>query len=269
MNLPRRRSLLPILVLALSGAALALPTAPTARVLFIGNSYTYFNNLPEMVRQLATAAGAGAVEVRMVAPGGWRLVDHWEKGDARKVLATGHWDFVVLQEQSQLGDPKQIDGKPRIGSDRVFAPAAATWAEEISRAGAKPVFYLTWAKKVAPEDQVVLNDAYARAARLGHGLLAPAGMAWGRVRDENPGIELFVGDGSHPSPAGSYLAACTLVAAIFGKNPAGLPGRLVGTPVDLETEQPVPDRSAVLVDLPAAQAAVLQAAAWRAVQAPR
>ncbi|MGD0309351.1 MAG: hypothetical protein ABSC02_08680 [Acidobacteriota bacterium] len=59
------------------------------RVLFIGNSYTYFNNLPEIFTRLAQAGNQRAVEARMVAPGGWRLKDHWEKGEALKVLHEG------------------------------------------------------------------------------------------------------------------------------------------------------------------------------------
>lgn len=263
-----RRQVLSFALVAslLSGLGWAAPAPPATRVLFIGNSYTYFNNLPEMVRALAEAAGAGPVEVRMVAPGGWRLADHWEKGEAHEALRSGKWDFVVLQEQSQLGDPRTVDGKPRVGSDKVFAPAAAQWAEEITRRGARPVFYLTWAKKVAPEDQEVLNDAYGRAARAGKGVLAPVGIAWAEVRRAAPGIELFIEDGSHPSAAGSYLAACTLVASIFGRNPEGLPSRITGTPVNLETALPERGKSAVLVNLPAAQARILQSAARKAVQ---
>lgn len=266
-----RRQVLSFAVAALLLSVLAGGTAgaPPTRVLFIGNSYTYFNNLPEMVRALAEAAGAGPVEVRMVAPGGWRLADHWEKGEAHEALRSGKWDFVVLQEQSQLGDPRTVDGKPRVGSDKVFAPAAAKWAEEITRRGARPVFYMTWAKKVAPEDQAVLTDAYSRAARAGGGVLAPVGIAWGEVRQASPGIELFIADGSHPSAAGSYLAACTLVASIFVRNPEGLPARITGTPVNLETALPEPGKSTVLVNLPAAQARTLQSAAWKAAQAAR
>ena len=72
-----------LLALALTGPVSA---APATRLLFIGNSYTYFNNLPVLVKALAEAAGAGPVEVRMVAPGGWSLADHWEKGDAHDAL---------------------------------------------------------------------------------------------------------------------------------------------------------------------------------------
>jgi hypothetical protein len=267
----RRRLLLLLTVLAFSPLVKAWAAPPPARrVLFIGNSYTYFNNLPEMVRLLANAAGAGDVEVRMVAPGGWTLADHWEKGDARPAVAREKWDFVVLQEQSQLGDPQTMDGLPRVGTpDKVFLPAAARWAAEVTRRDAKPVYYMTWARKASPQDQAVLTDGYSTAARRGGGVLVPVGLAWKQVREDAPAIELFQGDGSHPSASGTYLAACTLVSSLFARSPVGLPARLVGTPVNLETGLAEPGRQAVLVDITPDEARILQSAAWKAAQSAR
>src|SRR6185436_248806 len=160
-----------IALLFLSARASALPQTSTpaasapavTRILFVGNSYTYFNDLPAIVAALAEAGGH-RIETRMVAPGGWRLKDHFEKGEARRVLHEGHWDFVVLQEQSTLGANVTVDGLPRIVSDEVFRPHAEKWAAEIAAAGAKPVFYLTWARKKSPEDQAFLTGAVRRAA---------------------------------------------------------------------------------------------------------
>lgn len=80
---------------------------------------------------------------------------------------------------------------------------------------------------------------------------------------------LFLDDGSHPSPAGTYLAACTFYAAIFNANPAGLPSKISGTPVALGTGLPDRGRTSVLVDLSPGDAAALQAAAWKAWLAVR
>ena len=119
------------------------------RVLFLGNSYTYFNNLPAIVMALAEA-GTHRVEATMAAPGGWRLKDHLEKGEALSLLRSATWDAVVLQEQSTLGTNLFVDGKPRVAGDEAFQPWAERWAAEITRAGATPVFYLTWARKASP-----------------------------------------------------------------------------------------------------------------------
>jgi hypothetical protein len=261
-----RRALLLMTAVAVAACALGARVSPAPlRVLFIGNSYTYYNNLPEVVGQLSAAAGQ-PVDVRMVAPGGWRLADHWDKGDARPVVIGGRWDFVVLQEQSTLGLNYYVDGRVRISGDEVFRPSADRWAAEIRRAGAKPVFYLTWSRRAVPEDQPALTHAYMSAARAGSATVAPVGLAWDAVRREHPGIVLYAADGSHPSPAGTYLAACTMVAALLDHNPVGLPRTVRGHPVNLDAEAVVPDKTAVLIDLPEADARILQAAAWTAWQ---
>jgi len=252
-----------VLVAAVSSAPTTLePAAPPARrVLFIGNSYTYFNNLPGILLALAEAAGR-RLEVRMVAPGGWRLKDHWEKGEALKTLRDGRWDYVILQDQSTLGVNLYVDGKTRVDGDAEFRPSALKWGQEIARSGAMPVFYLTWSRKASPEDQDRLTSAYMTAARESRARVAPVGLAWKRVREQHPEIELFQPDGSHPTPAGSYLAACVIYSALFDQSPAGLPGRIGGNPVNLDTGKVEEDKTAVLVDLQPGEIRTLQSTAW-------
>src|SRR5262249_13693322 len=135
-------------------------TTCVTRILFVGNSYTYFNDLPEIVSGLARYGNQCTVQTRMVAPGGWRLKDHWEKGIARQLLDAEKWDFVVLQDQSTLGMDYWVDGKGHVNSDAVFRPYALKWAAAVRASGAMPVFFLTWAGENAPEDQPALNCAY-------------------------------------------------------------------------------------------------------------
>lgn len=232
------------------------------RILFIGNSYTYFNHLPEILAKLARAGNQGDVETRMVAPGGWRLKDHWEKGEALAALHESKWDYVVLQEQSTLGTNYYLDGLIRIAGDQVFRPYAERWISEIRKAGAVPMLYLTWARRATPEDQAALSYAYLRAARDFSAQLAPVGIAWERLRTRQPALGLYFTDGSHPSPAGSYLAACTFYAAIFHRSPSELPGKISGVPVNMQTGKPEPDKDEVLVDLTSQQARAIQDAAW-------
>lgn len=236
----------------------------TTRVLFFGNSYTYFNDVPAILSELAKAGHQCTVETRMVAPGGKTLKDHWESSASHQALDAQNWDFVVLQDQSTLGINFYFEGQTRVTSDELFRPYAERWANEIRKHHATPVFYLTWARKATPADQAALNYAYIRAARATHSLVAPVGLAWARVRQTDPSIDLYYRDGAHPSAAGSYLAACAIYAAIFAKSPVNLPARISGAPVDLETEQVQPKKTAVLVDLPTPVAIKLQAAAWNA-----
>jgi len=243
--------------------AAARPKPETLHVLFIGNSYTYFNDLPEIFARLGEAGGHGKVQTKMEAPGGWRLKDHWEKGGGPRLLGEEKWDYVVLQDQSTLGMDYWVEGKDHVNSDVLFRPYAEKWAAAIRQAGGTPVFFLTWAAKGAPEDQAALTYAYTRAAKETGSLLAPVGMAWEAVRREKLDVGLFSeGHGSHPSPSGSYLAACVLYAAVFHQSPVGLPSKVVGTPVNLDTELAEVGKSAALVDLMPEDADILQREAW-------
>lgn len=95
-----------VVACGLAGVSAQEPNTRGTRLLFIGNSYTYFNNLPAIVQRLGEAAGVGPVDVRMVAPGGMRLEDHWRAADAHTALREGPWDVVVLQEQSDAALPQ-------------------------------------------------------------------------------------------------------------------------------------------------------------------
>jgi len=84
---------------------------------------------------------------------------------------------------------------------------------------------MTWARERLPQDQAFISDAYLRAARETKSSVAPVGVAWERVRRIFPSIELYDSDGSHPSPAGTYLAACVIYATLFHQSPEGLPSK--------------------------------------------
>lgn len=243
-----------LLVLCCSFSCRRAP-ARHVRVLFIGNSYTAANNLPAMIAALAEDGGQAVVETRAVTPGGWFLKSHWEGGEARPALRDSKWDYVVLQEQSLLGSAYEQDGVVHVKDDSIFHPYAVQWVEEIAARRAVPVLYLTWARKASPEDQATLNEAYLRVAREERVMVAPVGMAWEAVRRQHPEIELFQPDGSHPSPAGTYLAACAFYATLFQQSPA-------------ERTAKVRERDGdVLVNLSRGEAQILQRAAWDAVQA--
>lgn len=266
------------LALALGVAAAACTGAPpasqptaassgTLRVLFLGNSYTYSNNLPRMVEEFAAAAAAGGrrIETRMIAPGGASLADHLANRSTLEAIRTGRWDYVVLQEQSQLGAVYLVNGEPRVGNAEAFFTAARALDAEIRKAGAKTVLYHTWARRDAPDsDRAMLDYAYAHLARELKVLRAPVGPAWQQARAELRGASLYADDGSHPSTAGSYLAAAVIYATLTGKSPEGGPAKISGPPVSLASGAVATGSTAVLVDLPARFAADVQRIAWQA-----
>lgn len=269
----RRTALIIVLLLAVAGgaksAAQAPSTAPT-RILFVGNSYTYFNNLPAVLARLANSRQPGSVETEMVVIGGATLKDLWEKGDALKAIRQGHWTYVVLQEQSTLGQvPGGLAG---INDPATFYEYARRFDAEIRKAGAKTAFYMTWARQTAPQNQAKLTAAYTSIARELGATLVPVGEAWQAALRQDPSLALHQADHSHPTPAGTYLAACVFYATLVGRNPEGLPAQVVGRPVDIDghvfdnggaegvhSSPPLAD----LIDLPANEAKMLQGVAWK------
>lgn len=226
----KRRHLLAIILLFCAGCLPAfaqqrLGQPPAAiggkplRILFIGNSYTYVNSLPEMVKGMAMDRHH-PVEVKMVAFGSYTLEDHWNDGEktgkARAELANGTWDYVVLQDQSEM---------PAMDPEYCLK-AGAKWAAAIKKKGAVPVFYLTPAHYEKPKEMIEfqnkLNSTYAQEARDGGGLLAPAGPAFLLSYRRDPGLRLHSQDNSHFNLYGTYLAACVIYSTITGESANGL-----------------------------------------------
>ncbi|MGD0247952.1 MAG: DUF4886 domain-containing protein [Candidatus Limnocylindrales bacterium] len=191
------------------------------RVLFLGNSYTYVNDLPSTFANLARSGGQ-PVQVDMVANGGETLAEHATAVDDQVKITAHWWSYVVLQEQSQT---PAFPG----GRDLMY-PAARTLAGRIEAAGAVPMFFMTWAHRDGlPEAgldyesmQVEIDNAYYGIAKELSVPVAPVGFTWFIVRHDHPGIALWGDDGSHPDGAGTYLAACVFYASIFRKSPVGI-----------------------------------------------
>lgn len=240
---------------------------PATRVLFIGNSYTYYNNLPRVLEALAASASPPErVETRAVTVGGARLKTHWDEGDALDALRDERWDHVVLQEQSMLG-MLLVNGRHEVNDpERIFFPYARKFHDEARKRGAKTLLALTWSRRRTPEAQARLDHAFLTLGRELGATVTPMGPAWLAVRKHHPDIALYVDDGSHPAPAGTYLAACTLYATLFGRSPEGLTAtvRGIATP-DGKPEGP----ETTLISLPEPTARLLQKAAWQAVETLR
>jgi hypothetical protein len=210
-------------------AALEPARPAKVRVLFIGNSYTFFNNLPQILTGLAESANQ-AVETEMIAAAGATLKKHWEEGKAVEALKRVPWDYVVLQEQSTLGLPSQPGAQ--INSPKMFHEYARLFNSEIGKVGAKTVFFLTWARQDRPHTQALLTDAYFSIAKELKAIVAPVGIAWQKAARKNAKVALHQKDLSHPTPAGSYLAACVLYSTLLRKSPVGLAAVVLGNAVD-------------------------------------
>jgi hypothetical protein len=187
------------------------------KALFIGNSFTARNDLPGLVARLAEARGK-ALEHRLISAGGASLRTHWNAGEALKAIQGGHYDHVVLQEQSTL----PVKNATRMHENvRLFD-------EAIQAAGAKTVLYMTWARHNAPESQHAITDAYAGIGQELGATVVPVGLAWQKFLGKHDQPTLHDKDQSHPTLAGSYLAACVFLAVLFKESPVGIPGEVTG-----------------------------------------
>jgi hypothetical protein len=193
-------------------------------VLFIGNSFTARNDLPGMIADLAAARGK-ELRHRLISTGGASLRAHWNAGEAITAIQGGKYDAVVLQEQSTL--PVKNAGRMHENV-RLFDAA-------IGSAGAKTVLYMTWARRTAPESQHAITDAYTTIGRELGATVVPVGLAWQAFLRGHEQPVLHDRDQSHPTAAGSYLAACVFLAALFDENPVGIETELTGLATQART----------------------------------
>ena len=184
------------------------------RMLFIGNSFTTRNDLPGLLGAIAEAGAGTMIESKVIAAGGASLRRHWNAG-ASDTISDEKWDYVVFQEQSTL--PIK-NGKRFHENVREFVPV-------MKESGATMVLFMTWARKHEPENQKLLTDSYDSIGKELAATVAPVGSAWREMLERHDTPELHAEDGSHPTLAGSYLAACVFYTTLFD-----------GDLKDLETE---------------------------------
>jgi len=199
-------------------------------VLFIGNSYTYYNNLPDLVKQIALSFGDSLIYDSST-PGGSNFNSHTTNTQTLSKINQQQWDYVVLQSQSQEPSfsPAQVanDTYPyaEILVDSIYANSSCT----------EPLFFMTWGRKYGDQQncaayppictylgmQQRLRESYLEMAFNDSASCAPVGMAWKKSIAIDSTLNLYSSDNSHPSIYGSYLAACTFYSSIFKKSALG------------------------------------------------
>jgi sugar phosphate isomerase/epimerase len=197
---------------------------PLMRVLFIGNSYTRYHDLPEMVEDVAESAIEGPrIESFSVTRMGATTRRHWIHREARMRLAYGHYDAVVLQGHSMAITDAQAE------ETREYT---ARFAETAHRVGTRVVLFETWARREGhpvyrrgeagcnPQEMLRRIDGFygELGARLGLSV-APVGRAWIRAIERMPDATLHERDGTHPALMGTYLSSLVLYGALTDHNP--------------------------------------------------
>jgi hypothetical protein len=228
-NHPVTAGLLALALLLVSTGAVGADD--TLRVLFVGNSHTYVNDLPALFSGLSEAGGR-PVQTDASTFGGYSLEDHTKTQATLDKIARDSWSYVVLQEQSVMPTI-------RYWRDSSMYPASRLLDSLIGLEGAQTAFYMTWGWKhggqhsygdsLSPdfqdyfEMQESVRVAYEGIAEELSSTLVPVGMAFALARRTDSLVDLWQIDSCHATLEGTYLGACVFYAVLYQANPVGLP----------------------------------------------
>lgn len=197
------------LALCLIALLASCGSQPATKVLFIGNSFTFYNG--GIDAQLAEMAPS--CRTQLLATGGYTLQKHWNDAAELETIRSGHFSYVVLQEQSQTP----------VYNRALFATYAADFGRLIRASGARPVLLMTWQRPDSVQWGVTTANLAAAYQAVGANIgakVAPAGLAFANALALRPDLVLNNPDG-HPTMDGTYLAACVVYGTIFGRSPVG------------------------------------------------
>lgn len=223
----------PLLLLACSqhpatpppGGGAGVDPGPGEGVLFIGNSLTAANDLPGMVSALAGAIGTEIPTTTVAMPGS-NLEDHWRAGTAFAEIRRGGWRAVVFQQ-----------GPSTLPANREhLVHWSRTFSDAVRSAGSRPYLYMVWPPLDGDWQSGI--DSYRLAAVAAEAGLFPVADGFRAAWRRDPDLHLLGPDGFHPSPAGTYLAAVTIVAQLERRSPVGIPARVPGH-VSLDTARAI------------------------------
>jgi hypothetical protein len=191
----------------LAHAASPLPPAagavPRLRVLFVGNSYTYVNDVPDLVARVAAARGVELVPGQVAEPN-FSIEDHLQQRDYEAALAQG-WDWVVLQQgPSSLPENQEI---LRVQAGRAAALARAR--------GSRVALFAAWPALDNVHTWAAAELSYRNAARANGVCVLPVSTAWRFARERAAAVQLYASDRLHASPEGSLLAALVLAQGLL------------------------------------------------------
>ena len=194
--------------------SLAQTPKDTLRVLFVGNSYTYFYNLAQMVSLISDSTQTKII-TRKSTIGGANLSEHWlgERGlKTKEIIKNGEFDIVVLQNHSL----------ETINQPERFIKYMNLFCDYIKENNARVFLYNTWAREKKPEMQLTIDKLYKQIAVNNNATIVPIGRSWKIAKEIDPTLKLYESDGSHPSEIGTFFTACTFVYTLLNEFPENL-----------------------------------------------
>lgn len=201
----------------------------TKRVLFLGNSYTYYNDMPGLLSQVASSVGDN-IEYQSNAIPNASWSTHVNNGQSRAGIMQGDWDYVVLQGA----------GRSTARDENYLEEFVYPYVNELNdliveyNPCGETMLYMTWGERIGVPFECpnwppfcsyqtmddLIRQRHLFMAENYEAVTSPVGAVWRYLRDNDSGIELYNPDGAHPSLAGSYAAAVTFYSSIFKKDPS-------------------------------------------------
>ena len=200
-----------LLFFVFSNQSFAFEKKDTVSLLFVGNSYVYYNNLAQMIG-LITDSMDTKIICKKSTVGAATLGQHWNSArglKSKQIIANNKFDIVVIQDNSMW---------PLEHKDSLLF-FGHLFCDYIKANGAKPYLYNTWAREKTPETQTKINEVYSELAKAENATVVPVGASWALARQTMPNMNLFHTDGSHPSALGTFLIALNFIKKITGTLP--------------------------------------------------
>lgn len=176
----------------------------TINVLFIGNSLTYSNDLPNLVKTKAAQKGI-TIEIKMIAKPNYAIIDHWNDGEIQEEIATKKYDFVIIQQ----GPSSQPYGR------EVLIEYGEKYSELCKNNDAKLCYFMVWPSVTYYQTFEGVIKNYSDAASINNAILCPVGEVWKEHFDATNNFDYYGPDGFHPSLKGSEIAADVIVRYLF------------------------------------------------------
>jgi len=187
---------------------------PPERILFIGNSITYWNGGIDTHLQnfVLSADSTTSIECESITGGGFTLQNHYSNPSTIQEIEQGNWDYVVLQERTS---------RP-VTETKLFYEYATLLDSVISNSGAQTIFFFSWPYEDIFDEMIEEQAAaYNYIGQVLDAPVIPVARAWQLSLQEDPELRLFSPDGNHPNDHGTYLAVCTFYAFFWNLSPEG------------------------------------------------
>ncbi len=180
-------------------------TKKTIDILFVGNSLTYYNNLPKIVKRMANRSNEEKVTTEMLAFPNFSISDHWNGGKIQKLINSKKFEYIVIQQ----GPSSSKEGK------RMLLETGEKISNLCKKNNAKLCFFMVWPSKQKQKlfDNVIIN--YTEAATKNNAILLPVGKVWKKDFELTNDFSYYDKDGVHPSLKGSRKAAKIIVKNLF------------------------------------------------------